>query len=250
MRTEKNSLHPLLQAAMVCTVLMLAGPAKAQNTPRIHPLSTPLVQPGIVTAVRQFNAYPYALGADKDTWGNIYCEGRSGQIPIKQTAIFRVETASHFYDLSKVCGMGGDFRWPRTYVGGGNNDYDTWNHWEQLSVGDRVKLVFEMTTVRLSVPTCQRLGLITSSEAVKIDFAPLNGEGHKIYQSQCVYQVPIMHVRIKWFTTEVAGVGAHSTDTNIQTWDFRVVGSGSKSLVKTAPIGSGYSASLPPPWSS
>lgn len=233
--------------AMACAFLTLTVSARAQTTPKIHPPSSPAIRPGVVIAVRRVKAYPYALGAHKSTWGAIYCQGRSGQVPIKDTYIFRVETTSQFYDLSKVCGMSGDFRWPSSYVGGDNNDYDTWRHYEQLRRGDRVKMIFQMTTVRLPVLKCEELGMLNQSFGNVAAPTEFSSKWGKIYKSHCVYKVPIMHVRIKWSTTEVAGVGAHGTDSYVQTWDFRVVGRGPSSMARAEPVGPGYSATLPPP---
>lgn len=240
-------------AAISAATFLFAGTfSQGTNTPRIHPPIAPRVQVGAVTGGRNAIPYRYALGAQGNAWGNMYCEGRSGQVPIKRTSIFRVETATHFYDLSKICGMDGDFRWPRTYVGGDNNDYDTWDHWEQLRRGDKVQLILQKTPVRLSLQKCQKLGLISAKDASAAMSIGTFGLGstkpQSTYNSHCVYKVPIMHVHIKWSTTEVSGVGAHGTDVNVQTWDFRVVGSGPRVVASATPIGADYSASLPPPW--
>lgn len=253
MRTRRNRTRYLVEAALACTVLILAGPARGQNAPNIHP-SAPRVQAGIVTAVRQVNAYPYALGADQDTWGKISCDAGADQVPIMQTTtIFRIETGSHFYDLSKVCGMDGDFRKPRFYNANDYTNYDTWKRYEQLKIGDRVKMVFKKTSVQLTIRKCQKLGLLTRQQAkiayrYPLPFGPTGQKANTVYWSHCVYAVPIMDVRIKWSTTEVAGPGAHGTDSHTQTWDFRVVGSGPISAANSTQIGLGYSASLPPPW--
>lgn len=215
----------------------------------------PKIMRGTVVAVRKVKAYVNALGADKDEWGNISCESNSGTITIKQTSLFRVETASCFYDLSKVCGGSVDnFRWPRIYKQGYTEPYD-WKHYDELKIGDKVKLVPKMNPVQLTLRKCETLGLIS------VNFPKINFFGHnsasavrryKAYakefrralNTRCRYKVPTMDVGIKWSTTEA---GSSSPDVHDDTWDFRVVGSGPKSLANNTPVGPGYSATLPPP---
>lgn len=238
MSTYRRCLAP---AIFTCAFLMLgAGRVMAQSNANTQKH----IMHAIVVAAREVRAYANALGASTDMWGDIQCEGRSDTLTLKQSSVFRVETDSRYYDLSKICGMDGNFRWPRVYTRSTSvsDKVDTWKHWEQLRDGDPVELLFEMTAVQLSVPRCQRLGMLSKS------FDPFSAEANsraeKIYKAHCVYKVPIMHVRIKYSSTEVG----YGTDINDQTWDFRVVGSGSRSAARTAQIGAEYSGSLPPAW--
>ncbi len=236
----------LVCAMLIYAVLMLGVKgARAQSMKHIHVLH------GIVTAVRQVKANANVLGASTDMWGNIQCFGCSGAssrtLTIKRSSIFRVETASHYYDLSKICGMRGGFRWPRVYtlrpiiplV-----NVDTWDHWEQLRVGDRVAMLFETTIVRLPTQRCQQLGMISKSEVGKTILSFWDPKAMKIYKSHCVYKVSIMHVRVRLASTKVDDT--RHPDINTETWDFMVVGSGPKDSVTTHPIGLHYPDHRPP----
>lgn len=229
------------------TVLFLFAflmPGARIATAQVNPDVQNHVMHGVVSAVRQVKAYANALGASENMWGDIQCIARNDTLTLKQSSIFRVKTASHYYDLSKVCGMEGDFRWPRDARSFPADKLDTWKHWEQLKIGDHVALLRKMASVQLSAPRCQRLGYLSKS------FNPLSMElrrgAMRVYDSHCIYKVPIMHVRIRYSTTAAATNGARGTIQ--QTWDFRVVGSGPLPTAKTAPIGEKYSASLRPAW--
>ncbi len=231
------SVRCLALIALGCAVALL-GAIGTATAGEIHP-SNPRVLHGVVTAVRHVEAYAGALSASATMWGDIQCAPGEYTVAIKQSSIFRVETASRYYDLSKLCGMGSDFRWPRVYKQHSGYHLYTWNHYEQLKVGERVMILAGTYTVRLAIFKCQALGLINRREA-RLAYNPMSITGQKIYKSHCVYKVPIMHVRISYYTT------ANGTAPIDQTWDFRIVGSGPISAAKTTQIGSGYSASLPP----
>ena len=234
MRTSNYMRHHIA-AAFACVILTLGiGTAKAQgriSVPNHH------VMHGTVVAVREVRAYANALGASTNMWGDIQC-GLTDQLTIKKSTIFRVETASHYYDLSKVCGMSGDFRRPSPNV-------DDWQHWEQLRVGDHVDLLFEMTTVQLSIPRCKKLGRLSKS----FEFLGLINPNYKIYRAHCIYKVPIMHVRIRYsYPSTLAGGSTGPIEQIDQTWDFRLVGTGPRAAAETTEIGSEYSSLLPPAW--
>lgn len=204
---------------------------------------------GLVVAAVDVRAYANALGASRNEWGDISCSGRAGNLKIKRTAIYRIETVRKYFDLSKVCGMRGTFRWPRYHNNDFGTDYDTWTRYEQLRVGDRISMRFRATTVQLSIPRCKKLGFIKQSFAGVFALPGSNMDRErKIYETHCAYQVPLMDVRIRWLTTQVTRSGAHGTDVHNDTWSFRIVGEGPASRAKTAPIGPWYKASLRPAW--
>lgn len=240
MRASKTYCRWLVPAVMPCAFLALGSRrVAAQSSAEIKKH----IMRGVAVASRQVPAYVNALGAETNTWGDIYCMGNDN-IPIKQSTIFRVETDSHYYDLSKVCGMSGDFRWPREALSFPVNKLDTWDRWEELHIGDHVALLRATNHVQLSAPRCQRLGYLSKS------FNPfsieMSSRAMRTYTSHCVYKVPIMHVRIGYSTTAAATGGALGTIQ--QTWDFRIVGGGPISAAKTTQIGVEYSDSLPPAW--
>lgn len=216
------------------------------NKARAQAPEQPHIIEGTVTGARDVPAYPNALGAGifSNMWGNIRCLAHNDMVTIKQSTVFRVETALYYFDLSKVCGMRGDFRWPRNATSFPMDKLDTWNRWEELKIGDHISLLQEMNRVQLSAPRCQKLGYLSKSfDVLSVE---MNQQAMKTYNSHCVYQVPIVHVRISYTTT--AAVTGNASGTIDQTWDFRIVGSGPISTAKTAAIGEQYSASLRPAW--
>lgn len=236
MRTSENGLHHLRRAVFACTILMLAGLANAQHTPEIHPPKIRL-QHGGVTAVRSVPAYASALGASTDVMGEIRCISNNANPTIKQTTIFRVETSSRYFDLSKLCTNDA-------------NGYDgpagstAWSNWQRLRVGEPVAFRVVKTTTKLSVPRCQRLGILSKSfDPFSVE---LDSKAEKIYESHCTYDVREAYVRVKrpsYYANNPSPSGFH-----YDLWTFRVVDSGPRAAAKTTQIGPSYSVSLPPPW--
>lgn len=219
-----------------------ALPAQGGTAQRAAPMH------GIVTGVRRVKASAVALGASKSIWGAVRCEAGNNTVKISETSVFRVETATRFYDLSKVCGMRGDFRWPRVYSFGADiAKIDTWGRYEQLRLGEHVEFLLKPDTVLLPISRCERVGLLTPQQAHRAllditSFPP----GGRFYHSRCTYTVPLVRVRVKWSTTERRRDFPDSTETKNQTWDFRLVATGRKSTASTRPIGVGYPEKLPP----
>lgn len=225
-----------------CTFIMWAhNEARAQTPVQPHVID------GTVTATKDVPAYANALGVGlfSGIAGNIRCLAHNDMVTIKQSTIFRVETDSYYYDLSKVCGMRGDFRWPRDATNFSAVQLDTWDRWEQLKIGEHVGLLREMNRVQLSAPRCKKLGYL--SRSFDVLGMEMSQRETRIYNSHCVYKVPIMHVMVRYSTT-AAATGGNAPGTIGQTWDFRIVGSGSIPAAKTTPIGGKYSASLRPAW--
>ena len=240
----------LLCATLIYAVLILGVQGvRAQNT--IHILH------GVVTAVRKVKANANVLGASATIWGDVSCDN----IPIKQSSIFRVETASHYYDLSKICKMSSmplfnllslPVRHSRQYP-----QKNTWNNWEQLRVGDRVEMLLGTTTITLFPSRCQQAGMISKSVLRKIqriprfsDWSPLpfnklsnrNMRNMKKWESRCTYEVPIIHIKIRLVSTD-ANTG--NLKVNTVTWEFRVIGRGPKTSAATHPIGLHYPGHRP-----
>lgn len=202
----------LTLSAITCIFLVSAGVARATNTPRIHPKKIELVH-GVVTGRRTVPAYAAALGASVSPVGELHCLGLDKEI--KDSVIFRVETASRYFDLLKWC-----------------NGYGTpgsWNHWEQLHMGETIVFRVVKEPVQLPISRCEDLGLLTKAQAQHaFDF--LSMKGQKVYRAHCTYSVTEAYVKVP-----------------NERWIFRVVDSGPRPQAKVRRIGASYSASLPPP---
>lgn len=255
MSVQKKRVQYGVRLTLACAFLAVTGSAMGRSAPRIHPPKGPHIYSGVVVATREVPAYRYALGGQRDEWGHVTCGGPlSERFPIKRTTLFRVETTTRYFDLSKLCGAFGDFRWPRHFKAlvPHEPNFDTEHDWERLVIGDRLKMILEPALVRLSEQSCQKLGLVKAARAP-------HGVGHRAYlrwqerrrkavEEHCTYRVPIMRVRLRWSTTQLDASPRPYTQTFTQTWDFRVVGRGPRSAAKTSVIGADYSPTLAPPW--
>lgn len=214
MSVSNNRIFSLTIAVLTCAFLTASGVVCANdNTPRIHPKRIELLH-GTVTGKRIVPAYAAALGAWTNQFGELYCPGFNQKI--KDSAIFRVQTASRYFDLLKWCNGYGPIR--------------SWGHWEQLTVGEKVVFRVVKESAQLSIPRCENLGLLSKAQAqLAVDF--LSVKGQKIYKSHCKYSITEAYVKVP-----------------DERWIFRIVDSGPRSQTKNRRIGASYSPSLPPPW--
>lgn len=195
--------------ALACIFLVSPLVAHATDTPRIHPKKIDLLH-GVVTGTRTVPAYAAALGASTSPVGDLSCIGGS---KIDHSAIFRVETASRYFDLLKWCN--------------GYGTPDPWDRWEQLHVGETVVFRVINERAQLSISRCENLGLLSKSQAGNALLNPFD----KGYRSHCIYSVPEAYLKVP-----------------NERWVLRVLDSGPLSQAKNRKIGASYSASLAPPW--
>lgn len=208
-----DAMKSLMLAVLACVSLVSPIIARATDTPRIHPKKIELLH-GVVTGTRTVLAYAAALGASTSPIGDLYCLGLNKNI--KDSTIFRVETASRYFDLLKWCN--------------GYGTPDSWGHWEQLHVSEMIVFRVIKEPVQLSISRCEDLGLLTKAQAQHaFDF--LSVRGQKVYRSHCTYSVTEAYVKVP-----------------DERWIFRIVDSGPRYQAKDRRIGASYSASLPPPW--
>lgn len=212
---RKHRFFSLVSAVLACASLASPVVVRATDTPKIHPKKIELLY-GVVTGTRTVPAYAAALGASTSPVGELYC---SGLEKITDSTIFRVETASHYFDLLKWCN---------------GSRLSSWDHWEQLHVSETIVFRVVKEPVRLSIKRCQDLGLLSKAQVqllmeaqFQLDFLTLR----KIYNPHCTYSVKEAYVKIP-----------------DEEWTFRIVGSGPRSQAKNRQVGAGYTASLPPPW--
>lgn len=199
-------------AVLALSILVSPGATYAGNAPRINPMKIRLLQ-GTVVGTRTVPAYPYAIGALVNPVGEQRCLGLETEI--KETSIFRVETASQYFDLLKWC-----------------NGYGTpysWRRWEHLNMNEPVVFRVVRAPVQLSIRRCEKLGLLTKAQAQQA-FNFLSQSGQKVYESHCRYSVTEAYIK-----------------SPNKRWIFRVINSGLRSLAKNVQIGASYSASLAPP---
>ncbi len=199
MRASENSLPQLLQAVFACIVLMLAGPTKAQRIPEIHHPKTKL-EHGVVSGVRWTAPNAAELGATTDMMNRISCFEAS----IKQTSIFRVETASHYFDLSKLCG-------------GAGGEADFWRNYENLQMGERLTFRITKETEPRTTDQASRCHFLTEKDFQRCEELRLRGPA-KLWQARCTCQETYAYV-------EHGKMG---------TWQFLVVGSGPRSKAEAA----------------
>lgn len=141
----KFLLMPL--GALVCASLAVPVAAHSASTPTIRPKKIELFHI-IVTGKRMVLAYAAALGASTSPMGEVQCvDNDSGGVVIKRTAIFRVESTSRYFDLSKLCTndiVGYDYPYRST----------AWRHWQHLLIGEAAVLRILRRSERLSIPRC------------------------------------------------------------------------------------------------
>lgn len=237
MLVHKHRPLSLALAVFACVSLVTPMVTRAADTPKIHPKKIELLH-GVVTGTRTVPAYAAALAARAGTMGEIYCAD-SDSAKIKSSTIFRVRTASRYFDLSKLCTNDMAF-----------DDYAfqhsqyTWDHWQRLHVGEAVTLRVVKRTEQLSIPRCEDLGLLSKPQ-VQLASDLFSSAGRKVYRSHCIYGVTEAYVKVRRPSYYVGHVqrGYH-----YDLWTFRVVDGGPLSQAKNKRIGAGYSASLPPPW--
>lgn len=115
---------------------------------------------------------------------------------------------------------------------------EPWSKWQDLRMRETMTLRIVKNPVQLPIRDCERLGLISKSQAQRIARNFRSVKGQKLYKSHCSYSVTVADVKVP---------NGNSMRTY---WVFRIVGSGPRSQAKNRPIGSGYSSSLPPMLSS
>lgn len=237
------SMKPLAWTAI--SFVFLASPVGAQTTgaPRMHAKPISLLH-GAVTSERVYPAYAAALGASTSPMGAVQClYNNGGGGTIRRTTIFRVETASRYFDLSKLCtnDLSG-------YDGPGHSS--AWRAWQHLRIGEAVVMRIVKHLTRLSVPRCHRLGMLSKSvnpfgADTFLGNSAKAKKDERIYESHCTYNVAEAYVRVRLPSYSINGpTGTYHVDR----WTFRIVDSGLRSHAKSTQVGDGYSASLPPPW--
>ncbi|MGH9436749.1 MAG: energy transducer TonB [Terriglobia bacterium] len=199
MRTKKNSLPYSVQAAFACAVLVLAGTAKAQGVAGMHPQKIRL-EHGAITGVRWATPNAAELGASTDVMGRISCSEAS----IKRTSIFRVETASYYFDLSKLCG-------------GAGNEADFWRDYEHLQVGEQLTFRITNETEPRTTDQASRCHFLTEGDLRRCQEPQAAGQV-KLWQARCTCRESYAYVE-----HGKAGV-----------WQFLVVGRGPKRSGGTA----------------
>lgn len=251
MCTRRDEIRWPALVALTCAFLILAGVAKAREVPKIHPPKIHL-QRGIVTAVRSVTAYAAALGASTSRMGEIYCYENSSR-RIKRTSIFRVETASRYFDLSKVCNDDSSGYDGYGFLYG-------WSIWEHLRIGETVVFRIVKRTTQLSIGRCEEVGILSKSfGALSKSFGKSldpaqrfqklllsTQKDTKIYKSRCIYPVIEAYVRVKRPSYYIYSNKSAPSGYHYDLWTFRVVGSGPISQANIRRIGLVYSESLPP----
>lgn len=193
MRISEKGLRRLLQAIFVCTVLMLAGPARARRTPEIHPPKIRL-EHGVVTGVRRVAPNAAELGALTNVMGRISCFEAS----IKQTSIFRVETASHYFDLSKLCG-------------GAGTSADFWRDYEHLRIGEQLTFRITNETEPRTSDQASRCHFLTGKSFQRCEELRVHGSA-RLWQARCTCHESYAYVEHR----------------KVGVWRFLVVGRGPK----------------------
>ncbi len=157
MSVPKHRVVSFILAVLASSVLVSPEAALASDTSRIHPKKIELLH-GVVTAVRTVPAYAAALGASTGQMGVMSCH-EYAIMKITASTIFRVETASRYFDLSKLCtnDMAFDYAIP-------SNIRYSWNHWQQLHAGETVTFRVVKRTAQLSIPRCENLGLLSKAQ--------------------------------------------------------------------------------------
>ncbi|GBE51704.1 hypothetical protein BMS3Bbin14_00158 [bacterium BMS3Bbin14] len=113
---SKYRFFSLTIAVLICVFLTSSQVACANgDMPRIHPKKIELLH-GTVTSKRIVPAYAAALGASTSEFGELYCSTLNKKI--KDSTIFRVETASRYFDLLGWCNSsctinGNSYKWAR-----------------------------------------------------------------------------------------------------------------------------------------